>query len=146
MKTTFLILLATFISVQSRATPNGAINDTTLASKVFPVSKGAYYTITIAGANTRLIRTKGDQVKIDMISTGRSQSRDKHVTNHSMEATSTGNAMNVQVVSAPGQDSTTAQNMYLTVYIPETVGFRLQNKNKITFGEGFQGLMATTQA
>ncbi|HZG25406.1 MAG TPA: hypothetical protein VEZ17_12535, partial [Chitinophagaceae bacterium] len=140
MKMTIFFVLVTFLGLPGRAAATQGTNDTTtLSSKVFPVSKGAYYTITIAGANTRLIRTKGDQVKIDMISTRKDESRDKQSMNHSMNVNSTGNVMNVQVLSTPRQDSAKADYMYLAVYIPETVGFRVETKNNVTFGDGFSG-------
>jgi hypothetical protein len=56
-----------------------------LLSKIFPVSKGASYRISIAGASARIIRTKGDQIKIDLLATGRDESKGKQVANYRVD-------------------------------------------------------------
>jgi hypothetical protein len=136
MKKTFLLVLVTLISLPNWAAGAGRTNDTTL-SKIFPVSKGAYYTINVTGANARIIRTKGAQIKIDMMDTGRYEPKDEKVANYSLNAEKTGNDIKVQVISNPTSGSTKGGIMHLVISIPRTIGFRLESKNNLTFGEGF---------
>lgn len=139
MKKTFLLVLVTVITLHGWAQGAGTTNDT-IVSKTFAVSKGAYYTITVNGADARIIRTNGDQIKIEMMDTVKHEHKDENVANYILNTEQTGNAIKVQVMPNATQSSTKEGNMHLVISIPKAVGFRLESKNKFTFGEGFSNL------
>lgn len=75
-----------------------------------------------------------------MMDTGRYEPKDEKVANYILNAEKTGNTLKVQVNSNATYGPTKGRSMHLVISIPRTIGFRLETKNNLTFGEGFSNL------
>jgi hypothetical protein len=54
-----------------------------------------------------------------------------------MDAEKADNLIKVKAFCTSCQGSAKTGNRYLLISIPQTVGFRLESKDKLTFGKGF---------
>ncbi len=144
MKTVLFLMTAFIATLANKPTiwelePNIPVSTTEIK-----IGEQTHYNFTITGINSQVVRTAEKVIKIELFAeeeTGKSpvSERDFFAT-YAFDVRDTDDSIEAQLDLKNNQNPDKKLHKWLVIHMPEVVGFRLNSKDKISFGTGFQGM------